>query len=129
MCLMFEPVLIETYWNVKEGSATRLLGYQVCINRNILECKVSQFQVVKHRVIRINRNILECKGYTLLHGSHQRSCINRNILECKVRSPVNHRGCDTLVLIETYWNVKYASTVALDMVAIVLIETYWNVKA
>ena len=34
-----------------------------------------------------------------------------------------------VVLIETYWNVNYASTVALDIDAIVLIETYWNVNA
>ena len=31
-------VLIETYWNVKEGAAG-MLGNQYGINRNILECK------------------------------------------------------------------------------------------
>ena len=37
-------------------------------------------------------------------------------------------GSEERVLIETYWNVKYESTVALLIDAIVLIETYWNVK-
>ena len=56
------PVLIETYWNVKDGSATKLDGYQVCINRNILECKDIQHDQEEHRKNCINRNILECKG-------------------------------------------------------------------
>ena len=34
-----EGVLIETYWNVKYLDADELL-LLLCINRNILECKV-----------------------------------------------------------------------------------------
>ena len=53
--------------------------------------------------------------------------INRNILECKyfkkVDDPMNH-----VVLIETYWNVKYHRSQKQGFTGHVLIETYWNVK-
>ena len=66
---------------------TNLLHIPLCINRNIVECKV-----------------------TLLPGStgcHDRS-INRNIVECKVSKPPFITSL-TLVLIETLWNVKSAT--------------------
>ena len=44
----------------------------------------------------------------LIGGSEERG-INRNILECKVTS-LNGDGVVVGVLIETYWNVKFAST-------------------
>ena len=64
---------------------------------------------------RINRNIVECKD-SCHHSRHDlRDGINRNIVECKVylRSilPVT-----AIVLIETLWNVKYKSVVALSAV-------------
>ena len=34
-----------------------------------------------------------------------------------------------LVLIETYWNVKFDADALLEIEEQVLIETYWNVKA
>ena len=52
--------LIETLWNVKEGSTTgdaELSGF----NRDIVECKVSS-QFNFHPVhLRFNRDIVECK--------------------------------------------------------------------
>ena len=57
-------VLIETYWNVKEGSATKLDGYHVCINRNILECKVrnARYQIQLRLVlIETYWNVKFCK--------------------------------------------------------------------
>ena len=53
----------------------------------------------------INRNILECKDYCFL------STLFR-----------------ALVLIETYWNVKFSGTAESYIHSCVLIETYWNVK-
>ena len=80
-----DPVLIETYWNVKV--AMQLLP-QFClrINRNILECKVLYKACITPVASGINRNILECKV----------GCI------CKIYAVIN-------VLIETYWNVKVLS--------------------
>ena len=54
--------------------------------------------------------------------------INRNILECK---EVIQNGLLklSLVLIETYWNVKNVFAAASTWVLAVLIETYWNVKS
>ena len=77
-----ERVLIETYWNVKHI---------------LLHCC--------HPRPRINRNILECKVLPDNQRLHQESRINRNILECK-GGVVLDSDCCTIVLIETYWNVK-----------------------
>ena len=54
--------------------------------------------------------------------------INRNILECK--GIFRHTAADTIiVLIETYWNVKFTISNGVVATSIdVLIETYWNVK-
>ena len=65
-------------------------------------------------------------SYTSTYLTRQ-SSINRNILECKyfkkVDDPMNH-----VVLIETYWNVKYHRSQKQGFTGHVLIETYWNVK-
>ena len=53
--------------------------------------------------------------------------INRNILECKVVT-VEEFSFDLLVLIETYWNVKFKNCCGCCVCCCVLIETYWNVK-
>ena len=53
--------------------------------------------------------------------------INRNIVECKVLKEcvvVSSQG----VLIETLWNVKYATFWLTSLATLVLIETLWNVK-
>ena len=34
-----ERVLIETYWNVNMLTSNRVFRSEMCINRNILECK------------------------------------------------------------------------------------------
>ena len=76
-------VLIETSWNVKDGKGSDYWIGDICINRNIVECKVEE----------------SYKARTLA------SCINRNIVECKgKRKYVQLRFPD--VLIETSWNVK-----------------------
>ena len=53
--------------------------------------------------------------------------INRNILECKVQIGIPDSSA-SIVLIETYWNVKDISLGGVIRPAWVLIETYWNVK-
>ena len=80
---MGSPVLIETYWNVKNGfRKIKLMSTGVLIE--------TYWNVKRRRrtlvttVLSINRNILECKGFWLLF----------------FRSGL-------LVLIETYWNVKH----------------------
>ena len=104
-----EPVLIETYWNVKlRGAYTNALTdsginrnileckglnsanasrYAASINRNILECKEKRRGVCVTHTGGINRNILECKVRLREIVSTRRSGINRNILECKGLSP------------------------------------------
>ena len=53
--------------------------------------------------------------------------INRNILECK--EVIKQRFLQlSVVLIETYWNVKVHVGFIFLNPSGVLIETYWNVK-
>ena len=80
-------VLIETYWNVKQGIRKVSSFLQVRINRNILECKEKRRGVCVTHTGGINRNILECKVRLREIVSTRRSGINRNILECKGLSP------------------------------------------
>ena len=64
----------------------------------------------------INRNILECKGGTGSRHTEKSKSINRNILECKGRNISPDPDC-TVVLIETYWNVKkYTQTADLGYI-------------
>ena len=78
-------VLIETYWNVNYKKLLSYFFVEVCINRNILECKfISKF--------------FKYSGY---FG------INRNILECKLIFLIDVSKHCRIVLIETYWNVNY----------------------
>ena len=53
----------------------------------------------------INRNILECKDRQPIHCPQGIKSINRNILECKVTIGILDSSA-SIVLIETYWNVK-----------------------
>ena len=62
----------------------------------------------------------------LIGGSEERG-INRNILECKDYCFLSTLF-RALVLIETYWNVKFSGTAESYIHSCVLIETYWNVK-
>ena len=62
----------------------------------------------------------------LIGGSEERG-INRNILECKVEKTLN-KQIRIIVLIETYWNVKFNTRQYIILHSVVLIETYWNVK-
>ena len=59
---------------------------------------------------------------------NQQACsINRNIVECKAsnfKDSIN----ESVVLIETSWNVKVPTGVEIIGYLYVLIETSWNVK-
>ena len=64
----------------------------------------------------------------MLHiNLHWSWSINRNILEYKGNSAKNVI-IESIVLIETYWNVKYKIDNEGTQQKVVLIETYWNVK-
>ena len=60
MTELVAEVLIETYWNVKSFAVQDHLA-GLCINRNILECKVNFPDKRTFVACCINRNILECK--------------------------------------------------------------------
>ncbi len=53
----------------------------------------------------INRNIVECKGMTVAQLKQLASGINRNIVECKDEY-ARRMYYRSRVLIETLWNVK-----------------------
>ena len=55
-------VLIETSWNVKDGKGSDYWIGDICINRNIVECKVLERAQELKQETSINRNIVECKG-------------------------------------------------------------------
>ena len=102
ICAIF--VLIETSWNVKVIFKSCII-FPSSINRNIVECK-GTYRCRNHRIsVRINRNIVECKA------SNFKDSINESV-----------------VLIETSWNVKSIAKDRFSKVAMVLIETSWNVK-
>ena len=77
-------VLIETYWNVKQGPKGEKGEQGVVL--------IETYWNVKYYA-----NEFICVN---------RTSINRNILECKV-SITNETAVRSVVLIETYWNVKY----------------------
>ena len=98
-------VLIETLWNVKSGVDKNVVIETICINRNIVECKVYhthkdekgnlvlietlwnvkiEFVSENFDDFCINRNIVECKGRHYHILGRIILCINRNIVECKV---------------------------------------------
>ena len=99
-------VLIETLWNVKIEAGCFTYCPDNSINRNIVECKVSQCVLIERRLGRINRYIVECKEYRKFSRKYSNNGINRNIVECKelVSQTVTYGG---IVLIETLWNVKF----------------------
>ena len=98
-------VLIETSWNVKDGKGSDYWIGDICINRNIVECKVEESYKARTLASCINRNIVECKVLERAQELKQETSINRNIVECKgKRKYVQLRFPD--VLIETSWNVK-----------------------
>ena len=121
-----QVVLIETYWNVKADNTGLSPAFWRCINRNILECKVSIGSSFAHSSNSINRNILECKDdfrivsflrlsvlietywnvkSIINESTSKKTRINRNILECKGMAVILS-ATSVSVLIETYWNVK-----------------------
>ena len=55
-----ERVLIETYWNVNLGSATKLDGYHVVLIETYWNVN-TLYKLPIPLLISINRNILECK--------------------------------------------------------------------
>ena len=75
-------------WNVKIVDLWNKSGVNVCINRNIVECK----------------------GISKLPQMKRSICINRNIVECKVYRSRNQSPFSS-VLIETLWNVKIENIV------------------
>ena len=84
-------VLIETSWNVKNVTFSIIVFPDLCINRNIVECKV----------------VGEYTSFIIL------SSINRNIVECKVWICISMKRF-VLVLIETSWNVKEPSWICYE---------------
>ena len=74
-------VLIETSWNVKALPYDRG-AWHVGINRNIVECKVLFFIIIK-----LNSAVLiETSWNVKMHSRHSLRTavgINRNIVECK----------------------------------------------
>ena len=55
----------------------------ICINRNIVECKMNSNTRDIIDSQSINRNIVECKmTFSMCHAAFNAS-INRNIVECK----------------------------------------------
>ena len=76
----------------------------------------------------INRNILECKVVSVQPLLTFSNSINRNILECKDSHQSMEGPKRRLVLIETYWNVKFSNRSYVIPFITVLIETYWNVN-
>ena len=99
----------------KEGIVLPFRGFQFCINRNIVECKVVSlsdfmlpssfvlietlwnvkiFPIVESILVSfcINRNIVECKDTRLCNRSKYVRCINRNIVECKGVSACHKRN-------------------------------------
>ena len=119
-------VLIETYWNVKTVSKNCVPEHGR-INRNILECK-GEYDGHRHTwTYSINRNILECKDFILFQKFLKFVVLIETYWNVKFYSLMQSApGCK--VLIETYWNVKSVSPSRFCASEIVLIETYWNVK-
>ena len=98
-------VLIETYWNVKNGGSRNKQEAVKCINRNILECKggttwnytyetkvlIETYWNVKGEIsedsdephIVLIETYWNVKTYKLTYYSTLFFGINRNILECK----------------------------------------------
>ena len=75
-------VLIETLWNVNQAYAFAPTPAQICINRNIVECKFSKakastalYQVLIETLWNVN--------FKKLNSDNGWSSINRNIVECK----------------------------------------------
>ncbi len=64
-----------------------MLESEFHINRDILECKFVQNEIIHDILANINRDILECKLTSSV--SSRTSCfhINRDILECKFEHP------------------------------------------
>ena len=52
--------LIETLWNVNNKKAKEISD-RLRINRNIVECKLTNIKPASFLLLRINRNIVECK--------------------------------------------------------------------
>ena len=97
-------------------------------NRNIVECKALS-GYGRHRFFNgFNRNIVECKAKADGSSVTALSSFNRNIVECKGRNTGARTGNESLVLIETLWNVKGWRVRTADGAWVVLIETLWNVK-
>ena len=101
-----QTVLIETYWNVKQGPKGEKGEQGVVLIETYWNVKYYANEFICVNRTSINRNILECKEMFNLAPHHLRRSINRNILECKV-SITNETAVRSVVLIETYWNVKY----------------------
>ena len=91
---------------------------QACsINRNIVECKAYFPASIQTAISSINRNIVECKVYLICSSMVSACGINRNIVECKAsnfKDSIN----ESVVLIETSWNVKYAAAAELPDIGV-----------
>ena len=77
-----ERVLIETYWNVNNGTNT-LVVHRRRINRNILECKLDRHAEVAAPVVVLIETYWNVNSVATVHAF-----------------------IAATVLIETYWNVN-----------------------
>ena len=77
-------VLIETLWNVKEYYPVSESGEGDCINRNIVECKVT-FCTEQNTVSAVLIETLWNVKIVPNRSSLASLGINRNIVECKER--------------------------------------------
>ena len=98
-----------------------------CINRNIVECKLSSCDLPSHWISVLIETLWNVNG--CLHPGHPHRCsrINRNIVECKWQC-IDCCGRCRGVLIETLWNVNGSGIHGRPRSAYVLIETLWNVN-
>ena len=93
-----------------------------------MECKVLNAPASTSTSNCINRNIVECKEKYVYRTEDGILRINRNIVECKDRAYVS-KSPQSIVLIETLWNVKKGWLGQPFIDEAVLIETLWNVKS
>ena len=83
-------VLIETLWNVNKSSIAFETGRNAVLIETLWNVNFATAVAVV-RALSINRNIVECKSVERNVLSFVRSGINRNIVECKYDFPVSER--------------------------------------
>ena len=125
ICAIF--VLIETSWNVKVIFKSCII-FPSSINRNIVECKAYFPASIQTAISSINRNIVECKASNFKDSINESVVLIETSWNVKVPTGVEIIGY-LYVLIETSCNVKESAESTRLFPDRVLIETSWNVKS